>query len=130
VAPTTMAEGSSALNSSSNVTDATVAALEQRIVALEVGNQYDVNKEAIERVEMKHLQTLREIRTALLTEQSNYNGNIATMASSSSANGDPSIVEALKNENETLKKKIIKLEYRVQHLVSNMEMLYEKSTSI
>jgi hypothetical protein len=38
-------------------------------------------------------------------------------------------MESLQKENELLKKKMIKLEYRIQHLVSNMEMLYEKSTS-
>jgi hypothetical protein len=122
-----MAEESSNVSSDGNATDAVVAALEQRIVALETGNQYDANKAAVEMIEMKHLQTLREIRTALLNEQSTSISTTAVV--SASTNGDPSIMESLQKENELLKKKMIKLEYRIQHLVSNMEMLYEKSTS-
>ena len=114
-------------------TDTLVAQLEQRIVALETGNQYDANKAEIEKIEMKHLQTLREIRTALLNEQGATSMNVSTTAASaagSSTNADYSGLESLKQENELLKKKMIKLEYRIQHLVSNMEILYEKSTTM
>ena len=88
-----------------NDTDSLVAQLEHRIIALEKGNQYEANKAAIETVEMKHLQTLREIRTALLNEQSaNMNGSTAAAVSSTDA--EHSDLESLKKENELLKKKI------------------------
>lgn len=110
-----------------SASDGVIADLEQRIVALETGNQYDANKAAIEAIEMKHLQTLSEIRTALLNEQSS-NANASTSAQSTT-NGDHSVLESLQKENEILKKKMNKLEYRIHHLVSNMELLYEKSAS-
>ena len=130
-----MTEDSTNVKSDGNNTDvAVIAELEQRIVALETGNQYDVNQAAIETVEMKHLQTLRDIRTALLNEQdtnANTNNTNSTTATAVSANNgsDHSIMESLQKENDSLKKKMIKLEYRIQHLVTNMDLLYEKSTS-
>lgn len=124
-----MAEDSSNVCGNVNDSDTIVAQLEQRIVALETGNQYEANKAAMEKIEMKHLQTLREIRTALLNEQSATMG-VSTAAAASSAHADQSGLESLRQENELLKKKMLKLEYRIQHLVSNMEILYEKSTKM
>ena len=127
-----MAEDSGNICGNVNDNDPIVAQLEQRIVALETGNQYEANKAAMEEIEMKHLQTLREIRTALLNEQSASMGvsTAAAAAAVSSAHADHSGLESLRQENELLKKKMLKLEYRIQHLVSNMEILYEKSTEM
>ena len=123
-----MTEVSVSPNNGMDTDAAVVVELEKRIVALEAGHQYDANQAAIEKIEMKHLQTLRDIRTALLNEQGTH-PNVSTATGVSATNGDPAIMESLQKENEALKKKMIKLEYRIQHLVSNMEMLYEKSTS-
>ena len=122
-----MTEEASNVGCNESASDGVIADLEQRIVALETGNQYDANKAAIEEIEMKHLQTLREIRTALLNEQSSIVN--ASISVQSATNGDHSVLESLQNENEALKKKMVKLEYRIHHLVSNMESLHEKSAS-
>jgi hypothetical protein len=109
-----------------------IAELEQRIVALEVGAQYDVNQDAIEKIEREHLQTLRNIRNALLLEQqsSTINDDTTLLTNNTTTSVLPqtnNVIESLQKENEMLKKKTIKLEYRIQHLVSNMEILYEQS---
>ena len=122
-----MTEEASNVGCNESASDGVIADLEQRIVALETGNQYDANKAAIEEIEMKHLQTLREIRTALLNEQSSIVN--ASTSVQSTTNGDHSVLDSLQKENEALKKKMIKLEYRIHHLVSNMESLHEKSAS-
>jgi hypothetical protein len=95
--------------------------LEQRVVALEVGAKYEATKEAVEKVQMEYLLKLREIRKVLLFEQRNgLLGNSAPSGSTST------IIETLQKENELLKAKVAKLEYRIQHLVSNLEEMYDR----
>lgn len=88
-----------------------MADLEKRIASLEVGKRYDATKEAVQKVELEFLIKLREIRAALQQEGS-------TAANSKE-------LEALKLENEQLRKRNEKLEYRVQHVVANMEKMYK-----
>jgi predicted nucleic acid-binding Zn-ribbon protein len=84
--------------------------LKQRIAALEVGQSYEATKEAVQKVEYEFLVKLREIRSALRSQ------------GSSLANSKE--MEALRLENEQLKRRNAKLEYRVQHVVANLEKLY------
>lgn len=93
--------------------------LEKRIVALEVGSEYESAKRAVQNVEKQHLETLRTIRAAIVAEQA---GGITSSSSSLSKD-----LESLKKENEELKRKNAKLEYRVKHMVSSMEELYERN---
>ena len=86
--------------------------LEKRIQALEVGSQYEATKQAVQNVERQHLETLRQIKTALLNE-----------AGGTSSSNE---LQQLQKENDELKRKNAKLEYRVQHMASCMEELYEK----
>lgn len=97
-------------------TDTAVADLEKRIVSLEVGKNYDATKEAVQKVEKEFLVKLREIRSALQEE------------GTTSANSKE--LEALKQENEQLKKRNTKLEYRVQHVVATMEEMYKFSENV
>jgi len=85
-----------------------IAELEKRIAALEVGKSYDATKEAVEKVEKEFLSKLREIRAELANEGSSSKE-----------------LEYLRAENEELKRKNAKLEYRVQHVVANMEKMYK-----
>jgi predicted nucleic acid-binding Zn-ribbon protein len=92
-------------------TDSAVTDLEKRIASLEVGKSYDATKEAVQKVEQEFLVKLREIRAALQLEGS-------TAANSKE-------LDALKKENEQLKTRNAKLEYRIQHVVANMEKMYK-----
>ncbi|GAX22921.1 hypothetical protein FisN_24Lh210 [Fistulifera solaris] len=92
-----------------------VEMLEKRIQALEVGSQYESTKQAVQNAEKQHLETLRQIKAALLNE---------TGSSSSKE------VERLMKENEELKKKNAKLEYRVNHMATCMEELYERNKQL
>ena len=82
-----------------------------RIASLEVGKSYDATKEAVQKVELEFLVKLREIRAALQQEGS-------TAANSKE-------LDALKKENEQLKTRNAKLEYRIQHVVAYMEKMYK-----
>jgi hypothetical protein len=96
--------------------------LEHRLEALEVGAKYEATKEAVEKVEMECLEKLREIRRVLLSEQQNaLQGNAVP-------SGSTATIESLQKENELLKAKTEKLEYRIQHLVSNLEEMYDRTT--
>lgn len=89
-----------------------MAALEERIKALELGKEYDASKEAVRKVEEEFLIKLREIR--------------ASLAKEGSSAGNSKELEALREENAVLKKKNAKMEYRIKHMVHNMEQLYRK----
>jgi predicted nucleic acid-binding Zn-ribbon protein len=96
-----------------------VEVLEHRINALEIGKQYDATKEAVRKVEEEYLLKLREIKQAIEREKQQS-------TSSTSAASSTKELEELRKENDTLKQKNTKLEYRIQHVVSNMEKLYDE----
>jgi uncharacterized coiled-coil DUF342 family protein len=93
-----------------------VAALEERIQALESGMKFEATTEAVQAVEREFLIKFREIREALQRDGSSTTANSKEM-------------EALRAENELLKKKNEKLEYRVAHLVESMEQIYKFDAS-
>jgi FtsZ-binding cell division protein ZapB len=83
--------------------------LEERVTALEMGATFDATKSAVEKVQMECLTQLREVRASL--EQDGGGG-----ASSKE-------LTSLQTENSSLKAKIQKQEYRIQHLVGVVEEL-------
>jgi small-conductance mechanosensitive channel len=104
--------------------------LENRIAALEKGAAFDATKTAVQQVEAECLMKLREIRAALVAEQqqasnssSTINGATAVPGAAASNNKE---LQQLQSENAELKRKLAKLEYRVQHVVSEMDVMYEK----
>jgi hypothetical protein len=92
--------------------------LEQRVVALEKGAQFDATQADIRQRELEMLTTLREIREAMAKEKGSPNN------ANNSSGGE---VETLQKENETLMATIAKQEFRIRHLISGMEdLLSEK----
>ena len=87
--------------------------LEKRITALEKSAKHEADKDAIRKREMEFLQTLREIRAAIVKEQ--------TEQGAAGASSDE--VETLKMENARLQQVVTKQAYRIQHLVSGFEAL-------
>mmetsp|Transcript_11731 Transcript_11731/g.18485 ORF Transcript_11731/g.18485 Transcript_11731/m.18485 type:complete len:95 (+) Transcript_11731:92-376(+) len=87
----------------------TAADLEQRVVALEKGAQYDATQKAIREREIEFLAQLKEIKEAMAKESG---------SSKSSAE-----VQSLEEENKKLKATIAKQDYRIRHLISGMEKL-------
>jgi predicted nucleic acid-binding Zn-ribbon protein len=87
--------------------------------ALEIGKQHDATKEAVQKVEEEYLLKLREIKAAIAVS-SGSEGSGGTTTSSKE-------LDELRKENDLLKQRNAKLEYRVQHLVTNMESLYAKA---
>jgi len=94
-------------------------ALEERIQALEVGAVYQATKDEVQRVEADCLEKLRGIRAALEAEG-------AGAGSSSLAKE----LELVKAENEALKQKNAKLQYRVKHVVDELEKLYNENKAM
>lgn len=86
-------------------------ALEARIAALEKGEVFASTQKAIQQVQANCLQQLRDVRQAL-DEQ---------------GGGAACSTPAAVAEKQALEKRVAKLEYRVQHLVSSCEYLYEKA---
>jgi hypothetical protein len=99
--------------------------IEKRIQALEVGEKYDATKSEVQKVEQEFLLKLREIRAAITAEAQAGGG---ARGASSLAGGTMATkeLEALRAENELLKKKNAKLEYRVQHVVNELMVVYDK----
>jgi cell division GTPase FtsZ len=95
-------------------------ALEKRIQALEAGAQYEATRAAVQKVEQEFLIKLREMRAAIVAEQG---GATASGAAAKE-------LEALRAENVALKKRTEKLEYRVSHMLSSMETLYEAKSTL
>lgn len=83
---------------------------------MESGAQFEATKAAVQQVEEEFLIKLRDIRTAILAEQER----------SAASSVLKSELETLRAENEELKKKNAKLEYRVGHVVASMEMLFKR----
>lgn len=94
---------------------ADIIELEQRVNALEIGKQYDITKDAVRKVEEEYLMKFRELKASL--EQESMNGGDSSSTKE---------LEELRNENQLLKQKNTKLEYRVQHMVSNMELMLDE----
>jgi cell division protein FtsB len=81
------------------------------VAALELGKQYDATKEAVQNIEKEFLLKLREIKSQLESE--------------GVSNANTKEMETLRAENEELKRKNAKLEYRVEHLVASLEKYYK-----
>lgn len=90
--------------------------MENRLKALEVGAQYEATQKDVKAVEEEFLGKLQEIQAAMVKEKE-----------TGAAGASSKEVEALKEENKLLKKKNAKLEYRVKHMLANMEELYQKA---
>lgn len=99
--------------------DESIAQLEKRIDALEVGATYDATKAEVQKVEKEFLVKLREIRSAIDSAE----GGIAVSATSNAE------VEKLKAESKALKDRNAKLEYRIKHMLAEMERMYERRKS-
>lgn len=106
------------------------AELEKRIEALEKGAAFDATKTAVHQVEAECLMKLREIRTALVAEAANTNGAAGAGGSVVAVAASSKELQQLQTENDALKRKIAKLEYRVEHMVSSMEDLYNKNKAV
>ena len=103
--------------------------LERRIVALETGSQYEANQSAVEQVRMECLQTLKQIRTALVMDQQQQQSNGMGVVASSLSTLNEQVLQQQQWEDEKtiLQAKVSKLEYRIHHMVNSMETLYVKS---
>jgi hypothetical protein len=88
------------------------AVLQARVAALEQGDSFAATQTAVQQVQADCLRQLREIRTAL--------GSSTTTTTTTSAPAADTLA---------LERKVAKLEYRVQHLVSGIESLYEKQNT-
>jgi hypothetical protein len=107
--------------------------IEKRIRALEVGEKYDATKSEVQKVEQDFLLKLREIRAAITAEAQagGAGAGAGGTSSSSSARGGGGAgatkeLEALRAENELLKKKNTKLQYRVEHVVNELMVVHDK----
>ncbi len=86
--------------------------LQSRLESIEKVKQFQADQEAVQKVQMEMLTTLRSIRAAMIADSGN-------------SGGDSKELELLRKENDELKKVNKKHEYRIQHLVANMEKLLE-----
>lgn len=84
--------------------------LTKRIEALEMGAKYDADQAEVHKVQAEMLTKLRDIRSAL----------------AKGGTTDSKEVAQLQAENTTLKERNAKLEYRVKHVVDEMERMYAK----
>jgi hypothetical protein len=93
--------------------------LARRIEALEVGAAYRATKTEVAKIEEEFLVKLRAIRESIANSScgAGASGDATAVASSKE-------LEALRAENEELKQRNAKLEYRVQHVVGEMTRLY------
>jgi len=106
-------------NSQQDKDDAQVSSLEERIKALEVGATYDATQTQIKQVELEFLEKLRDIRSAIANAEQ---GAVRV--------SDDRVVKTLQQENKALKERNAKLEYRIKHVVAEMERLYEEKKSL
>mmetsp|Transcript_8531 Transcript_8531/g.14937 ORF Transcript_8531/g.14937 Transcript_8531/m.14937 type:complete len:97 (-) Transcript_8531:46-336(-) len=84
--------------------------LESRVRALEQGRTFAATQQRIREREAEFLSTLREIKYSLEQETSGNEGGSGKFAE-------------LQAENTELKAKLAKAEYRISHLVGEMEKL-------
>lgn len=80
--------------------------LAQRISSIEEGKQFDVDKDAIRELKIEMLTKLRALREA-------FKGDADLNTSSKE-------VDRLRLENEELRKKLERNEYRINHLVDSL----------
>jgi predicted nucleic acid-binding Zn-ribbon protein len=97
-----------------------MADLEKRIAALEVGATFDATQDDVKKVEQEFLTKLQEIRETMVKNEADATATTGGMASSKE-------LQALVQENDALKKRNAKLEYRVQHMLKSMEGLYNSA---
>ena len=91
---------------------------------MEEGNKFNVAQDAIRKREEEFLVTLREMKESILKDKQaeNMGGGNNNAASASSLNE----ITSLREENDRLKAKMTKQEYRISHLVTGMETLFEQ----
>jgi hypothetical protein len=80
---------------------------------LEDGVKFDATQAAVRQREEEFLATLQEIKDTMAKE--------AAAATGGGASSEE--MEALKKENEALKAKLAKSEYRIRHLIEGMEAM-------
>jgi hypothetical protein len=90
--------------------------LEARVKALEDGAEFNATQAAIREREVEFLAQLKEIKDTMAKELLQQGGGSGGTSSSEE-------LTALKQENELLKAKLGKTEYRVRHLIAGMEEL-------
>jgi hypothetical protein len=100
--------------------------IEKRIQALEVGEKYDATKSEVQKVEQEFLLKLREIRAAITAEAQAGGAGTGGVSSLEGGAGITKELEALRAENELLKKKNAKLQYRVEHVVNELMVVHDK----
>jgi hypothetical protein len=89
---------------------------------LEEGNKFNVTQDAIRKREEEFLVTLREMKESILKDKQAENAGGNNNVASSSSNE----LVSLREENDRLKAKMTKQEYRISHLVTGMEKLFEQ----
>lgn len=100
--------------------DEQIKDLQERIKFLEMNNQFEADKAAVQAIEYQMLEKLRKLRQ-----------EVADASSSSHSSGVTSSKElkALQQENEMLKKKVAKQAYRIEHLVQGIMDMQTKIAS-
>ena len=93
--------------------------LEQRVKALEIGEKFEATKSEVQAVEQEFLTKLRDIKAALAFAET-------TGAASATVQKE---LARLQQENSALKASNDKLEYRVKHVVAEMERMYSAKQS-
>mmetsp|Transcript_50718 Transcript_50718/g.99144 ORF Transcript_50718/g.99144 Transcript_50718/m.99144 type:complete len:104 (+) Transcript_50718:52-363(+) len=96
-------------------TDAAILELTERVAAVEKSASHAATTTAVREEQARMLIRLRGIREAMLT----------SAADGSGVTGGKD-VRKLREENDDLKKKCQKYEYRIMHLVRNLEAAMEK----
>mmetsp|Transcript_191 Transcript_191/g.209 ORF Transcript_191/g.209 Transcript_191/m.209 type:complete len:104 (+) Transcript_191:27-338(+) len=96
--------------------------IEIRIQTLEEGHKFNASQDAIQKREEEFLVTLREIKESMQKEKEES----GAAAGGSSSGGSSAEMTTLQEENDRLHAKMIKQEYRITHLVANMEKLLEQ----
>mmetsp|Transcript_32847 Transcript_32847/g.38246 ORF Transcript_32847/g.38246 Transcript_32847/m.38246 type:complete len:98 (+) Transcript_32847:137-430(+) len=95
--------------------DNQIKELESKITNIEKSKQFKADQEAIQKVQMDMLLSLRSIREVMVASSKSGVGGGSETSSKELA--------SLKEENEKLKLVNKKQAYRINHLVTNMEKL-------
>ena len=92
-----------------------------------MGVKVDATRDEVRKVQMEHLEQLRAIRAAMLEGGTGTTAGAAAAAFRGGGGGSKEW-EALQAENQLLKLKNQKQEYRIQHLIATVEELLASST--